>query len=115
MKSLFENITQNLEEAVQIADINKSKVKSLKKPKRFLSESLKIKTASGKTKTFQAYRVQYNNKLGPFKGGIRFHPISLGCRRLHQAVLLIILKRLAGRVDIIRNRQHVANRIINIV
>lgn len=25
-------------------------------------------------KTFKAYRVQHNNKLGPFKGGIRFHP-----------------------------------------
>lgn len=25
-------------------------------------------------KTFPAYRVQHNNKLGPYKGGIRFHP-----------------------------------------
>ncbi len=25
-------------------------------------------------KTYQAYRVQHNNKRGPYKGGIRFHP-----------------------------------------
>lgn len=25
-------------------------------------------------KSFSAYRVQHNNKLGPYKGGIRFHP-----------------------------------------
>ena len=25
-------------------------------------------------KTFQAYRVQHNNRRGPYKGGIRFHP-----------------------------------------
>ena len=25
-------------------------------------------------KTFHAYRVQFNNARGPFKGGIRFHP-----------------------------------------
>lgn len=25
-------------------------------------------------KKFKAYRVQHNNKLGPYKGGIRFHP-----------------------------------------
>jgi len=25
-------------------------------------------------KKYQAYRVQHNNKLGPFKGGVRFHP-----------------------------------------
>lgn len=30
-----------------------------------------IKLANGKT--FQAYRVQHNNKRGPYKGGIRFH------------------------------------------
>lgn len=28
----------------------------------------------GNGKTHQAYRVQHNNALGPYKGGIRFHP-----------------------------------------
>jgi len=28
----------------------------------------------GNGKTFSAYRVQHSNKLGPYKGGIRFHP-----------------------------------------
>lgn len=28
----------------------------------------------GNGKKFKAYRVQHNNKLGPYKGGIRFHP-----------------------------------------
>lgn len=32
----------------------------------------KIKLNSGKQ--FDAYRIQHNNKLGPYKGGIRFHP-----------------------------------------
>jgi len=32
----------------------------------------KIKLSNGKT--FEAYRVQHNNKRGPYKGGIRFHP-----------------------------------------
>jgi glutamate dehydrogenase/leucine dehydrogenase len=31
-----------------------------------------IKTKSGKE--FPAYRIQHNNKRGPYKGGIRFHP-----------------------------------------
>lgn len=25
-------------------------------------------------KTFRAYRIQHNNRRGPYKGGIRFHP-----------------------------------------
>lgn len=32
----------------------------------------KIELSDGQQ--FQAYRVQHNNKLGPYKGGIRFHP-----------------------------------------
>jgi glutamate dehydrogenase len=31
-----------------------------------------IKLANGKT--FKAFRVQHSNKLGPYKGGIRYHP-----------------------------------------
>src|SRR3989344_8506562 len=31
-----------------------------------------ISLSSGKS--FKAYRVQHNNVLGPYKGGIRFHP-----------------------------------------
>lgn len=34
--------------------------------------NFKIKLKSGKE--FDAYRVQHNNHLGPYKGGIRFHP-----------------------------------------
>lgn len=34
--------------------------------------SFEIKLDNGKT--FPAYRVQQNNKLGPYKGGVRFHP-----------------------------------------
>ncbi len=32
-----------------------------------------FEVSSGKA-NFQAYRVQHNSKLGPYKGGIRFHP-----------------------------------------
>ncbi len=34
---------------------------------------IKVKINNGKTKEFQAFRVQYNDALGPYKGGIRFH------------------------------------------
>lgn len=34
---------------------------------------------NGHTKNFLAYRVQYNNLYGPYKGGLRFHPkVTLG-------------------------------------
>ncbi len=33
-----------------------------------------VKMDNGKIKIFKGYRIQHNNALGPYKGGIRFHP-----------------------------------------
>ncbi len=46
----------------------------LKKPQNLLKKKLILKLSNGKTKTFQAFRSQYNDARGPYKGGIRFHP-----------------------------------------
>lgn len=45
----------------------------LNRPKRVITFSVPIKMDNGETKIFNAYRVQYNNALGPTKGGIRYH------------------------------------------
>ena len=51
-----------------------NEVEILRKPKRVLQAEIPVKMDNGKTKKFKAYRVQYNDFRGPFKGGIRFHP-----------------------------------------
>lgn len=43
-------------------------------PDRVLKAELTIALDAGGTATFPAYRVQFNNARGPYKGGIRFHP-----------------------------------------
>lgn len=43
-------------------------------PDRVLRAELTIPLEAGGTETFPAYRVQFNNARGPYKGGIRFHP-----------------------------------------
>ena len=45
----------------------------LKKPKRVLTFNIPVKMDSGEICYFDGYRVQYNDALGPSKGGIRFH------------------------------------------
>jgi len=45
----------------------------LKKPKRVFSFSFPVKMDSGGIHYFDGYRVQYNDALGPAKGGVRFH------------------------------------------
>ena len=44
----------------------------LASPKRVLTVSCPIRMDSGRYQTFTGYRVQHNNTLGPFKGGLRF-------------------------------------------
>lgn len=47
---------------------------ALETPDRVLRTDLKIQLDDGGTASFPAYRVQFNNARGPYKGGIRFHP-----------------------------------------
>lgn len=46
----------------------------LKEPEKILIISFRVRMDNGKVKTFTGYRCQHNDALGPYKGGIRFHP-----------------------------------------
>ena len=48
-------------------------VSLFKTPKRELTVNFPVKMDDGSLKMFTGYRVQYNDALGPFKGGIRYH------------------------------------------
>ncbi len=43
-------------------------------PDRIITVSLPITLDDGQVKTFTGYRVEHNNILGPYKGGLRYHP-----------------------------------------
>lgn len=45
----------------------------LAQPKNELIVHLPVKMDNGEWRLFKGYRVQHNNVLGPYKGGIRFH------------------------------------------
>jgi glutamate dehydrogenase/leucine dehydrogenase len=58
-----------IDRAAKKLDIPKDVVAQLKRPDH--EHQFEIKLDNGKS--FKAYRVQHNNKLGPYKGGIRYH------------------------------------------
>jgi len=74
MSNPFTNATKQLENAAELLNLNKNILEILKNPKGVLEVSIPIKMDSGEIKVFKGYRSQYNDALGPFKGGIRFHP-----------------------------------------
>ena len=73
-KNPFTNATKQLENAAELLNLNKNVLEILKNPKRVLEVSIPVEMDSGEIKVFKGYRSQYNDALGPFKGGIRFHP-----------------------------------------
>lgn len=70
----FESSLKQLDSAAKHLDIPADIVKRLRVPDREIEVNVKYKTDAGETKKIKGYRVQYNNALGPYKGGIRFHP-----------------------------------------
>lgn len=69
----FKNALRQLENVSAIIDVDESILKILKAPKRIMTVNIPVKMDSGKIQIFKGYRSQYNDALGPFKGGIRFH------------------------------------------
>lgn len=69
----FKNYLTRLEHAGQILGLSSELVKKLGIPDRVIEKTLSVKL-KGKLQKLRAYRVQFNNARGPYKGGIRFHP-----------------------------------------
>ncbi|MBE2202171.1 MAG: Glu/Leu/Phe/Val dehydrogenase [Anaerolinea sp.] len=63
-----------LDEAAEVLGLDPDMHAFLRRPQREFHFSIPVKMDDGTTKTFQGFRVQYNDARGPAKGGIRFHP-----------------------------------------
>lgn len=70
----FQHFTKNLEKSAALLGLDEKVLTAFHTPDRVLRADLTIPLESGGTATFPAYRVQFNNARGPYKGGIRFHP-----------------------------------------
>ncbi len=46
----------------------------LRKPQQFYEVSIPVTMDDGSLRNYSGYRSQHNNALGPYKGGLRFHP-----------------------------------------
>ena len=70
--------------------------KILKKPQRKIKVYLPLKRDNGEIEIFRGYRIQYNNFLGPYKGGIRYFPEVNGDELNTLAFLMTIKCALVG-------------------
>ncbi len=70
----FEVALTQLDEVSTMIGLDKGLHQFLAHPKRVLTISIPVKMDDGAIKVFTGFRSQHNDALGPFKGGIRFHP-----------------------------------------
>jgi glutamate dehydrogenase (NAD(P)+) len=60
--------------AAELIDLNDSYREILSHPKNEIIVNFPVSLDDGTKKVFTGYRIQHNNLLGPYKGGLRFHP-----------------------------------------
>jgi glutamate dehydrogenase/leucine dehydrogenase len=73
--SPFAQIKEHIVEALRTLGVTIAEEQALMKPDWVREATLKVQTKKG-SEEFPAYRVQFNNARGPYKGGIRFHPTA---------------------------------------
>ncbi len=73
MVSPFDNAMKQLEKAASTMNLNRDIYAVLQQPKRVLTVSIPVQMDDGSIRVFTGFRSQYNDVLGPFKGGIRYH------------------------------------------
>ncbi|HMZ31644.1 MAG TPA: Glu/Leu/Phe/Val dehydrogenase, partial [Methanoregulaceae archaeon] len=73
-QNLFEEVKRHLCSCSADLQITPNLEAVMKLPMRELHVSIPVRMDDGSLRAFSGFRVQYNDALGPTKGGIRFHP-----------------------------------------
>jgi len=69
----FFNAMEQLDKAAGYISLDEKIHSVLKQPDRFVEVAIPVVMDDGTVKIFTGYRSQYNNSLGVYKGGIRYH------------------------------------------
>jgi glutamate dehydrogenase len=70
----YEAALRQLDIATEKLNLDLGIHEMLKQPMRVLMVNIPVVMDDGSIRVFTGYRVQYNDALGPTKGGIRYHP-----------------------------------------
>lgn len=73
-KSLYQNVVTQFNRAADVMNLDPDVRRILAMTKNEIVVNFPVKMNGGHVEMFTGYRVQHNDALGPFKGGLRFHP-----------------------------------------
>ncbi len=72
--SFFKQVKQQVVKASDACKLSNDVRTILEEPKNEIVVNFPVRLADGVIHSFRGYRIQHNNLLGPFKGGIRYAP-----------------------------------------
>lgn len=72
--SLYDNVRMQFDHAADLMNLDPNVRQILSMTQNEIVVNFPVKMDNGQVKMFTGYRVQHNNALGPYKGGLRFHP-----------------------------------------
>lgn len=90
-ESFLKNIKEEFLEVANFLKLEKDIIHYLLSPQREISFRIPLLLKNGKVKLFEAFRIQHNNLLGPYKGGIRFSE-KVNKEEVRALALLMTLK-----------------------
>lgn len=72
--SLYKNVTKQVDKAAELMGLDADIREILSKPTNEIIVHFPVKLQDGSVRMFDGYRIQHNSALGPYKGGLRYHP-----------------------------------------
>ncbi len=72
-KGLLQNVHDQFNKAADLMDLDKGVRKILEINNNEIVVNFPVKMDNGEIEIFKGFRVQHNNALGPYKGGLRYH------------------------------------------
>lgn len=73
-QSMYDNVMEQFNKTAEIMDLNPNIRKILSVTNNEIIIHFPVRMDNGEVEVFTGYRVQHNNALGPYKGGLRYHP-----------------------------------------
>ena len=73
-RSLHQTAVEQFQRAAELVGMEDRYRQILSHPKNEVIVNFPVQMDDGTWRIFRGYRIQHNNALGPYKGGIRFHP-----------------------------------------
>ena len=74
--SAYEAVNVFFDRAAERLQLDDGERELLRRPWRELEVSVPVRMDDGRIKVFAGYRIRHNGARGPYKGGVRYHPLA---------------------------------------